>query len=348
MPAKHTANSPRHALVLGANGGFGSHITAALLARGWTVAAMSRDPAAARSRAGVNMPIDWIGGDAMVAEDVLRAARGASLIVHAVNPPKYRNWGGTVLPMLESTIEAAKAEGARILLPGTVYNYAPDSGAAISETARQAPVTRKGAIRAAMEARLAEAAKNGVRSLVIRAGDFFGPAVDNSALAWLIVKQRGRARLMLRPGPANIPHTFAYLPDLARATVAVLEREDELADFETFNFAGHWLTPAELAAVVRRVTGDPRLPLLPFPWAVAWAMAPVDETMREFLEMRYLWREPIGLDGAKLAAFLGAEPRTPLDIAVRATLADAEAAAPVCDRPSLSGTFGWTPATPAT
>ena len=65
-------------------------------------------------------------------------------------------------------------------LPGTVYNYAPDAGAAIGEDAVQAPVTRKGAIRVEMERLLAEAAGEGVRSLILRAGDFFGPAAPNS------------------------------------------------------------------------------------------------------------------------------------------------------------------------
>ena len=338
-----SASALRHALVLGATGAFGSHVTAALLARGWTITAMSRDPAAARLRAGANMPIEWVGGDALVAADVIRAARGASLIVHAVNPPKYRNWAGTVLPMLEASIAAAKASGARILLPGSVYNYAPDSGARIGEAAPQTPATRKGVLRARMEARLAEAAAEGVRSLVVRAGDFFGPAAENSALSWLMVKARGRARLMLQPGPATMPHAFAYLPDLARAAVAVLDREDDLATFETFHFAGHWLTPAGLLGMVRRVTEQPRLPTFPFPWVVARVMAPFDETLRELLEMRYLWRAPIGLDNAKLVAFVGAEPRTPLEIAIRATLADAEEAAPLCDAKRGAGAFGWTP-----
>jgi nucleoside-diphosphate-sugar epimerase len=36
--------------------------------------------------------------------------------------------------------------------------------------------------------------------------------------------------------------------------------------------------------------------------------------------MRYLWREPLRLDNAKLVAVLGEEPHTPLDRAVRDTL----------------------------
>ena len=82
------------------------------------------------------------------------AAAGAQLIVHAVNPPGYRNWKGTVLPMIENAIAAAKASGARLVVPGNVYNFAPDAGAAIGEDAPQDPVTRKGAIRVEMERRL--------------------------------------------------------------------------------------------------------------------------------------------------------------------------------------------------
>ena len=340
--------APRHALILGATGSFGAHITAALLAKGWTITALTRDPEAARCKTGVNMPIEWVKGDGIIAEDVARAARGATLIVHAVNPPRYRNWAGTVMPMLESTIAAAKAEGARVLLPGTVYNYAPDAGPSIAEDAVQAPVTRKGAIRARMEARLLEASAEGVKTLVMRAGDFFGPAAPNSALAWMVVPNGGGARAVLRPGPKTVGHAFAYLPDLARATAQVLEREGELADFETFHFGGSWLTPLDLRDAVRDAIDRPALPSLPFPWAIAHAMAPFDETMREMLEMRYLWRREIGLDNAKLVAFLGEEPSTPLDIAIRATLTDSqeETNRPGARRSDGRG-FGWTTAASA-
>jgi nucleoside-diphosphate-sugar epimerase len=37
--------------------------------------------------------------------------------------------------------------------------------------------------------------------------------------------------------------------------------------------------------------------------------------------MRYVWNEPLRLDNARLRAALGREPHTPLDAAVRATLA---------------------------
>jgi nucleoside-diphosphate-sugar epimerase len=43
-------------------------------------------------------------------------------------------------------------------------------------------------------------------------------------------------------------------------------------------------------------------------------------TLREMLEMRYVWREPVQLDNTRLIAELGREPHTPLDEAIEATL----------------------------
>jgi nucleoside-diphosphate-sugar epimerase len=169
----------RKALVLGATGGVGGEVARRLKANGWDIVALHRD-AAKRAGAG---GFAWRQGDAMARPDVMAAAEGASLIVHAVNPPGYRNWGKLVLPMLDNTIAAARANGARILLPGTVYNYGQDAFPVIDETAPQNPVTVKGRIRAEMERRLREATATGVRTLIVRAGDFFGPRAGNNWFA---------------------------------------------------------------------------------------------------------------------------------------------------------------------
>src|SRR4051812_1153990 len=172
----------RTALIIGATGSFGGHAAAALAKRGWRLRALARDPKAAKAKAGQRMPIEWVRGDAMNAADVVAAAEGCAVIVHGANPPGYKNWRGLAVPMLQATIAAAIAHKARIVFPGNVYNYAPDAGPAIAEGALQAPVTRKGKIRVEMEEMLRAATDQGARTLVIRAGDFFGPAAPNSGL----------------------------------------------------------------------------------------------------------------------------------------------------------------------
>ena len=311
------------ALIIGATGSFGGHAAVALIKRGWRIRALARDPDAAKARTGAHMPIDWVKGDAMSPTDVTAAAQGVQVIVQAANPPAYRNWGGLVMPMMRATLAAAEQTGARVVLPASVYNFAPDSGASIPETAPQAAATRKGRIRVEAEALFEAAAQRGVRTLVVRGGDYFGPAAPNSGLNWLTVRSKGQIRTVFTPGPRDVGHCWAYLPDMAEATARLLDQEDRLAAFEVFHFAGHWLARAdELGAAIRRVTHRPRLPIRAFPYVLVYALAPFVETFREMIEMRYLWQKPIGLDNTKLVRFLGEEPHTPLDAAMRATLAD--------------------------
>ncbi len=309
----------KRALVIGATGGIGGAITAALLQAGWQVTALNRDPDTAARRAARLKGVAWVAGDAMDAASVARAASGVRLVVHGANPPGYRNWKGLALPMLESSIAAAKANGARLFLPGTVYNYGPDAGAAVAEDAPQNPLTRKGAIRAAMERRLAE---SGVATLILRAGDFFGQSASNSWFAQGFITPGRVPRAVTYPGPHQVGHAWAYLPDVAAAAVALIERDADLAPFETFHFEGHWLAEGvEMARAIGRAIGRPNLPIRSLPWWALRLAAPFNETLREMMEMRYLWRTPLRLANAKLTAFLGHEPHTPLDDAVAATLA---------------------------
>jgi nucleoside-diphosphate-sugar epimerase len=90
---------------------------------------------------------------------------------------------------------------------------------------------------------------------------------------------------------------------------------------ETFNFGGHWLPRGvEIAETLRRITGNPT-PVGTFPWFLILLAAPVYPLAREMAEIRYLWRTPLRLDNAKLTAFLGTEPHTSLDEAVRTAVA---------------------------
>ncbi|MGV7207737.1 NAD(P)H-binding protein [Oxalobacteraceae bacterium A2-2] len=307
------------ALVLGATGGVGGEVARLLVARGWHVKALHRAPAqASKGSDGLH----WMQGDAMHRDDVVNAARGAQLIVHAVNPPGYRNWGQLVLPMIDNTIAAARASGARILLPGTVYNYGPDSFPDIREGSAQHPVTRKGAIRAELEARLKAAAREGVRTLIVRAGDFFGPRAGNSWFAQGLVKPGQPLRSIGYPGAPGVGHQWAYLPDVAETMVRLVELEDKLEPFASFHMDGHWdADGTRMVEAIRRAAGLPDLKVNRMPWWLMRLAAPLVPLFRELVEMRYLWQTPVRMNNSRLLEVLGGEPRTPLDIAVHATLA---------------------------
>jgi nucleoside-diphosphate-sugar epimerase len=309
----------RTALVLGATGGVGGAVTEALLARGWTLKALTRDPARSAARFPQESAIQWIEGDATDRQAVVAAAEGCGLIVHAVNPPGYRDWDKLIGPWMDNTIAAARASGARVLLPGNVYNYGPDAFPVLAEDSPQHPLTRKGKLRVAMEERLRA---SGVPAIVVRAGDFFGGRGGGSGGSWFsrgLVKPGSLLKAVARPGRPGVGHAWAYLPDLAE-TMVLLAENAPARGFQSYHFAGHYDADGEaMIGAVQRAAGRP-LKVSAFPWPAVTLLSPFVRVFREVLEMRYLWQAPLRLDNAKLVGVLGHEPHTPLDEAVGATL----------------------------
>jgi nucleoside-diphosphate-sugar epimerase len=318
METRMTIN--RTALVLGATGGVGGEVANLLLTRGWNVRALHRNPDTLPP--GREMPgLHWLRGDAMSATDVARAASGVSVIIHAVNPPGYRDWGTLVLPMLDNTIGAAQANGALIVLPGTVYNFGPDVLPDLREDSPQNPVTAKGKIRTEMERRLRAAASAGCKVLIVRAGDFFGPSAANNWFSQALVKPHGPVSTIAYPGAPGIGHQWAYLPDVAETIALLLERSASLESFAVFHMEGHWdADGTQIIEAIRRNAGNPRIKVRAMPWRLMRLLSPFVPLFRELAEMRYLWVTPVRMGNERLRAVLGAEPHTPLDEAVRKTL----------------------------
>ena len=257
----------------------------------------------------------------MVASDVASAMDNASVIIHAVNPPGYHNWGQLVLPMLDNTIAAARVSRARIVLPGTIYNYGPDTFPDLHETSPQSPVTAKGRIRAEMERRLQAAAMAGAHVLVVRAGDFFGPRAGNNWFSQGLVKPGKPVTVITYPGRSGVGHQWAYLPDVAETMALLLETSKMLDDFAVFQMEGQWDDDGtRMIEAIRRAAGNPNIKVRKTPWKMMRVLMPFVPLFRELVEMRYLWNVPIRMDNKRLKAVLGAEPHTPLDIAVRNTL----------------------------
>jgi nucleoside-diphosphate-sugar epimerase len=309
------------ALIIGITGCIGREVAAVLMNRGWQVRALHRNPAEAAASATLPESIQWVKGDAMQLSDVLEAACGTTLIVHAANPPNYQNWRGLALPMLDNTIAAAKASGARILLPATLYNFGEDAPPLLKENSPQKPRSGKGQVRVEMEQKLQQASLYGVRSMVVRAGDFFGPGAGNSWLTRGMTSSSSLLRWVFYPGPPGTGHSWAYVPDLAETMVRLIECERPMAPYEVVHFRGHWFERgAEMAELVCRLRGTSLKRIKPFPWWIIKLASPFVAVFHEMLEMRYLWQVPLQLNNEKLRALIGAEPHTPIDTALDATL----------------------------
>ena len=198
---------------------------------------------------------------------------------------------------------------------------APTPSRSSPRTAPQQPVTRKGAIRVAMEARLREAAAAGTPVLVVRAGDFFGPRAGNNWFTQGLVK----------PGqPSTLDHPARRPRRRPRLGLPARRRRDDGAPRRGRRAArlrklphGRPLGPRRPWRWPRRSAPSSTSPTCrsaALPWPLLRLAGPLVPLFRELAEMRYLWRTPVRLDNRRLLATLGEEPRTPLDRAVRETL----------------------------
>lgn len=307
-------------LVLGANGRFGCAAATAFAAAGWTVLAqVRRDPTPALPAGAIPVRVALGDTDTLVASG---GSHGIDVVVHAINPI-YTRWS-EAMPSLDAGLAVARRTGAFFMLPGTVYNYGASMPPVLHESTPQRPTTQKGEIRVAMEERIAAAAAaGGFASCVVRAGDFYGAGTGN----WFdqaIVKSLAGGKLVY-PGPLDVPHAWAYLPDLARAFVRVAEHAAR-GSFSTWHFAGDTLTGAELLAAVEAAATD--LGLAPptgwrrggMPWSLIRLVGLVYPMWRELARMAYLWDVPHALDGRALDALPGDATSTPLPVALRESL----------------------------
>lgn len=274
------------ALILGATGRFGRHMTTALQAAGWQVRSFNRK-----------------------SDTLPAAAMNVDAIVYGWNPT-YDKWQSECLGQLQQVIDAAHASKATILFPGNIYPYSNQMPATLDETTPHQADNTLGKIRITMETMLQA---SGVKVIILRAGDFIDTEPKGNWFDMIITKKTHKTCKISYPGNPDIPHAWAYLPDLARAFVALADKRDELPTFTALNFAGYTLSGLQVAALlnakVQKMSWLPIQIARPF-WPVA----------KHLLEMRYLWNTPHQIDGSALLKILPGFRETPLNVAMQAAV----------------------------
>lgn len=282
------------ALILGASGKFGSHSARALEASGWKIRRFDRHK-----------------------DDVNQAALGADIIVNGLNPLNYQNWATDVPRITAMAISAAKASGATLIVPGNVYPFGAKAGE-WDDTTTHRPTSRKGKIRTELEASYKNAANEGVRTILIRPGDFIDVAATGTWIDLVLAKNIAKGQFSY-PGNSTIPHAWAYLPDLGRAVAMLAAKRSELAPYEDISFPGYTLTGNEIQHLMQRAIGRP-LKVKNFPWWLIQLASPFWKLGGELLEMRYLWNTPHSLSPARFNRLLPDFIPTKVETAIASAL----------------------------
>ena len=169
-------------LVAGASGNFGAAAAAAFAGAGWEVKAYQRGT------------------------DMTAAALGCDVIVNALNPPMYHDWARLIPAITTEVLAAARASGATVIVPGNVYVYGREPGPWGADTPHR-PCSRKGAIRAEMEARYKA---SGLPVIVLRGGDFIDAGSAGTFLNMVTLKGLEKGKLQVAGDP--LVHESGCLP----------------------------------------------------------------------------------------------------------------------------------------
>jgi nucleoside-diphosphate-sugar epimerase len=300
----------RRILVMGAAGRLGYVASEAFRDAGWTVKGLVR-PGRAKDVPRRVEPVEAITRD-----EAVKAGEGCDVVLNALNP-HITLWNKNALSLAYGAIAAAESNGATLLFPGSVWNFGRGMPPALDENTPQDATTRKGRMRVEIEQRIKEATDRGMRAIILRAGDFYG-AGRGSWLDLVICKEMERQRLTY-PGPLDVMHAWAYLPDFAATLVTLAKKRADFAPFETFGFPGHAPTGNELIATIEAATRS-KFNVRMMGW---WMMKTFGQFLalgRELSELEYLWRVPHRVSGDKLQGAIGEIPSTPLQQAVAASL----------------------------
>ncbi|WP_298498912.1 epimerase [uncultured Maritimibacter sp.] len=288
-------------LILGGNGKFGRHAATAFADAGWTVRHFDR-------RTG----------------DLTDAMTGADVVLMGWNPVGYHLWADQLVALHEDVARAAAATDTHVILPGNVYVYGPGHSLPWTTSTPHTATNPLAVLRKQAEAAYTA---HGAKLIILRCGDFIDTIKGGNWFDSYIAPDVAKGHIRY-PGLTDVPHAWAWLPDAARAAVALAEARHDLSDHEDVPFPGYTLTGDDLAAGIAMALGHP-VTVKPFRWLPLRLLTPAMPVLRGVFEMRYLWSMPHALDGSRLAELAPGFTHTPLTEALAQALAwqDRKAAA---------------------
>lgn len=294
--------------ILGAAGAIGHSTGAELRRRGI--------PFRAIGRGGKKLEGAFSGQAEIRAADIndpdqtARALEGCDTVIYAVGLPYPEHKLHPVL--MRKAIDAMRRAGvSRMALSSSVYAYGAPQAERVSETHPRQPRTRKGRYRKEQEdAALEVDGKGGLRSLVLRLPDFYGPhatlSLADQAFQGALA---GKAANWI--GPTDRPREFVFVPDAGPVLLDLIEREDSFG--QAWNFGGpETITGQEFIDEVYRAAG--RAPKFRRVGPAMLKLAGLfNAELRELAEMYYLAETPVILDDSKLQRHLGGLRKTRYD-----------------------------------
>ncbi|MDX7952142.1 NAD-dependent epimerase/dehydratase family protein [Lichenihabitans sp. Uapishka_5] len=260
--------------------------------------------------------VEHVACDVLDRDAVTRAVEGAAQIVLAVAfPYDARVWRTAWPQAMANVLAACATSGARLVFIDNLYQLGPQheprrEDMALSDTGEKPAIL-------ATVTRMWMASRDRVRVAALRCPDFYGPGVGHSHLGAFALGELAKGKPAQLLVPPDTPHDFAYVPDIARAAVTLLDAPDDA-------FGRAWnvpcaptRSPRELLAI-GAATLDQRNRI----WAVPlWLMRPLGLVYRmakEVVDVGFTWDRPYVVDASAFTCRFGFVP-TPFAVGMPAS-----------------------------
>lgn len=260
-----------------------------------------------------------VGGDATDPGFTTAVCAGADVVYFCLNAAGYDRWAQEFPPLQRAVVAGSQAAGARLVVLENLYAYGPPNGRHLVETLPANPTSTKSATRAAMTAELLEAHASGRLQVAIgRASDYFGPHATRTALGETVFGAALTGKRAQVMGNPDLPHSYSYTPDVARALVTLGTDPRALGRVWHLPVAGTPTTRQVVNDVYALAGNRPRI--LAAGATTLRLIGLFQPAMREYLHTLYQFTDAWIVDDTRYRTTFG-NHATPLDEALAATLA---------------------------
>jgi nucleoside-diphosphate-sugar epimerase len=307
------ANQEHH--VVFGTGPVGQAVARELVMRGKTVKMVNRSgqrPDGAPDGAAI------VAGDVFDVNIARQLAQGATHVYQCTNPP-YTRWREQFPTLQANTLEAAANAGAKYIVTDNLYMYGDTNGQPLREDSPYLAHTRKGKVRMEMAESLMAAHRSGkVRAAVARASDYYGPRATNSVAGDRMFGFAVQGKTVSVPGNLELPHTYTYVDDFAKALVILGEHDEALGQVWHVPNAATVTTRQFVTMIYEELDQPPKMSGMGrLMMSIGGLFIPA---AREVVEMMYEFEKPFVVDSSKFTRAFGVQG-TPLREAIKTTVA---------------------------
>ncbi|GGO80885.1 hypothetical protein GCM10011348_18610 [Marinobacterium nitratireducens] len=258
--------------------------------------------------------VEFMAADASDSEKVYQICKGADVVFHCAMPP-YTQWPEKFPSLTRGILEGAKRAGCKLVYADNLYGYGDTGGLPITESLPSRATARKGKVRARMAEMLLSEAD--LKVVIARGSDFYGPLVTNSAFGDMFFKAALSGKPANLLGNVDLPHTYTYIKDFARALVRLSDQDD------AFGQVWHVANPPtvstrQLVSLVEEQLQRPVRVRAAGKHMVSF-LGLFNPMLKEMKEMMYEWDQQYIVDHSKYEDRFGNDS-TPHEIAIRETL----------------------------